>query len=94
MGDDGLAAALGRVEIGVEDAGAVGELELSGRALADVEGGLAELGFEHPGGSAEDGLEAGRRIGDGALRRRTLDRGRRALGPGRASAQDEQGAEP
>ncbi|MEA3010771.1 MAG: hypothetical protein QOJ91_2463 [Sphingomonadales bacterium] len=94
MGDDGLAAALGRVEIGVEDAGAVAELELSGGAFADVEGGLAELGLEHLGGPPEDGLETGRGVRDGALRRRALDRGRGAFGPGRASAQDEQGPEP
>src|SRR4051794_6232701 len=46
IGDDRLATAARRVEIGIEHTGGSGELELARRTFADVEVGLAELGFE------------------------------------------------
>ena len=53
MGDDRLAAGGGGVEVGVEDAGGGGILELAGRAFADVEVRAAELGLQGPGGAAD-----------------------------------------
>ena len=59
VGDDRLAAGGGGVEVSVEDAGGGGELELAGRAFADVEIGAAELGLEQTGGAAEDAFQPG-----------------------------------
>jgi epoxyqueuosine reductase len=92
MGDDRLASGGGRVEIGVEDAGRPGELQLSGATLANVEGGLAELGLEQARVAADHGLEPGSGVGDGPLGRLPDGRGR-TLRPGGAASQDEDEAD-
>ncbi len=86
--DDPLqaAAAFRHIEIGVEDAAAVGPLQLGSGAFAHLEGGLAEAAGEVAGGQADE--HAARPLDRGGPRAR---RGPRRPGAGGDEGQDGKG---